>query len=234
MCVRDDCCMSDLWIDSWLSGARFQRYVDECSGDRGEALRLYEWNSELSQALMHDISHFEVALRNAYDAAIMQSWPHSTHWLLHPDSPVVTPIWRTREVNGIKRGTDVNEVNRKSVDEAIARCGYGRATPGKVIAELSFGFWRQLTTAAMEKTVWVPYLHRAYPQRTSRRLIDRDIAAINNLRNRIAHHEPLLPTTIDVPATHQAMLACLRTLAPEAHAHVLRTSRVAETLARMH
>ena len=57
--------MSDQWIDSWLGVARFQRYLDECAGDRAKALDLYEWNVEAGQALMHDIAHFEVALRNA-------------------------------------------------------------------------------------------------------------------------------------------------------------------------
>lgn len=123
--------MTDLWIDAWLGPARFQRYVDECGGDRTRALALYEWNVALGQSMMHDIAHFEVALRNAYDAAISASWPQTTHWLLHPESPAVMPIWRTRDVKGIKRGSDVNSLNRKNVDEAIRRCVYGKATPGR-------------------------------------------------------------------------------------------------------
>lgn len=127
--------MSDQWIDSWLGAARFQRYIDESDGDRTRALALYEWNVELGQALMHDIAHFEVALRNAYDNAISATWPHNPHWLLHAESPAVTPIWRTKTVNGIKRGSDVNFRTRKNVDDAIRKCGYGKAEPGKVIAE---------------------------------------------------------------------------------------------------
>lgn len=131
------------------------------------ALALYEWNVEAGQALMHDIAHFEVALRNAYDIAISAVWPHDTHWLLHAESPAVMPIWRTRMVKGIKRGSDENYRTRKNVDDAIRRCGYSKASSGKVIAELSFGFWRQLTTKAMEKSIWVPYLHHAFPSGTS-------------------------------------------------------------------
>lgn len=97
--------MSDTWIEAWLGKARFQRYLKESSGDRAHALALYEWNVETSQILMHDIAHFEVALRNAYDAAISANWPHETHWLLHPESPAVMPIWRTKNINGVKRGT---------------------------------------------------------------------------------------------------------------------------------
>lgn len=97
------------------------------------------------------------------------------------------PIWRSKTVRGIKRGSDVNSINRKNVDGAIARCGYSQATSGKVIAELSLGFWRQLTTNAMEKTFWVPYLNTASPRGTSRKSVDAQIGAVNKLRNRIAH-----------------------------------------------
>lgn len=180
---------------------------------------------------MHDIAHFEVALRNAYDIAISTAWPHSPHWLLHAESPAVMPIWRTKLVNGIKRGSDVNFRTRKNVDDAIRKCGYGNADPGKVIAELTFGFWRQLTTKAMEKSVWVPYLHTAFPHGTSRSIIDAQISAVNALRNRIAHHEPLFTPTIDPETTHADMLDCLRLLSPDVYAHVLRTSKASQTLA---
>lgn len=180
---------------------------------------------------MHDIAHFEVALRNAYDAAISAVWPHQNHWLLHPESPAVMPIWRTRNVKGIKRGSDVNFVTRKNVDDAIKRCGYGRASPGKVIAELSFGFWRQLTTKAMEKSIWVPYLHNAYPQGTSRSIVDAQIKTVNDLRNRIAHHEPLFTSTLDPTRAHEGLMHCLLLLSPEVHNYVSNTSTVAQVLA---
>ena len=62
------------WIDTWLGAPRFQRYVEQCEGNRGQALKLYEWNSLAGQTLMRDISHFEIALRNGYDKRISSSW----------------------------------------------------------------------------------------------------------------------------------------------------------------
>lgn len=180
---------------------------------------------------MHDIAHFEVALRNTYDAAISATWPHQKHWLLHAESPAVMPIWRTRLIKGIKRGTDVNYRTRKNVDDAIKHCGYGSANPGKVIAELSFGFWRQLTTNAMEKTVWVPYLHTAFPQGTSRSRIDSQVSAVNRLRNRIAHHEPLFTSTMDPSVIHANMMDCLLQLSPDVHTYISYTSKVLQVLA---
>lgn len=192
---------------------------------------MYEWNVAAGQALMRDIAHFEVALRNAYDAAISAAWPHQVHWLLHPESPAVMPIWRTKEIQGMKRGSDVNFITRKNVDSAIKRCGYAHATSGKVLAELTFGFWRQLTTKAMEKSVWVPYLHKAFPPGTSRALVDTRIAAVNELRNRIAHHEPLFTTTADPNIVHANMMQCLLLLAPDVHTYVAGSSTAAQLLA---
>lgn len=85
------------WIDTWLGAPRFQRYVEQCEGNRGQALKLYEWNSLAGQMLMRDISHFEIALRNGYDKEISSSWEGEHHWLLDPHSPAITPVWRVRE-----------------------------------------------------------------------------------------------------------------------------------------
>jgi hypothetical protein len=120
------------WIDKWLSPPRFAPYLTAAEGDRDLGLALYERNSALGSALMHDIGHFEVAVRNAYDAAFAAHWDRDDHWLLSPESPVVTPIWRVREVDRktrLKRGIDVNERNRRSVDQAIQRSGRGAAAP---------------------------------------------------------------------------------------------------------
>lgn len=112
--------MSDAWIDAWLGSPRFQKYVDSCEGDRARALALYEWNVTLAQALMRDIAHFEIALRNAYDTAIESRWLGSDHWLLDPESPAVTPIWRVKkDRSGLKRGSDVNYRNRRAVGSSL-------------------------------------------------------------------------------------------------------------------
>lgn len=66
------------------------------------------------------------------------------------------------------------------------------APPGKVIAELPFGFWRYLSTTAHHHPLWVPYLHAAFGPGTARQSVDRPVGRLHLLRNRIAHHEPLL------------------------------------------
>ncbi|MFJ2619320.1 hypothetical protein [Glutamicibacter sp. NPDC087344] len=226
--------MSDAWIEDCLSAARFHAYVTACNGDRPRALELYEWNVTLGQALMRDIAHFEIAMRNIYDTTIDALWQGKNHWLLDADSPAVIPIWRVKkDRSGLKRGTDVNYLNRRAVDAAIRKCGGVKASPGKVIAELNFGFWRHLTAASHEKTLWVPYLHHAYPAKTQRKAIDDVIGNVNTVRNRIAHHEPIFdrPDPAQEPGKlHNDMTRVFALIAPDAHQHLAPHSTVAAVI----
>jgi hypothetical protein len=65
--------------------------------------------------------------------------------------------------------------------------------PGKVIAELTFGFWYYLTVSMFEHSLWVPYLHKSFQPRKApkRSVFNQQIDKIRQLRNRIAHHEPI-------------------------------------------
>jgi len=136
---------------------------------------------------MRDVAHFEVGLRNAYDAAISQHWAGSQHWLLDAASPAKAPLWRRSHGQRV----DINRRNRDEIAEAVVRAGGAGASPGGVIAELSFGFWRHLADTGHERTVWIPYLHHAWGSGVSRTKIDTATRLINAARNRAAHYEPL-------------------------------------------
>lgn len=188
------------------------------------ALALYEWNLRLGAALMRDIAHVEVAVRNAYDEAITTHRQGGRHWLLDPASPVLAPLWRTRHGGR----TDVNARNRTTVADAVRRCGGASAKPGEVIAELSFGFWRHCTDTAHEKTLWVPYLHRSWPKKTSRVAIERSLTIINTARNRASHHEPLFGSQPgrDLTAAHREVLRLSEMLLPDLAAYIRDTTTV--------
>jgi hypothetical protein len=49
-----------------LSPGRYRRYVNEANADNGSAIRLYEWNVELSSAMFEIVRYVEIALRNAH------------------------------------------------------------------------------------------------------------------------------------------------------------------------
>jgi hypothetical protein len=138
------------WVEGLLGKPRWNRYVHAAHGDCERALSLYEWNAQLSAALLHDISHFEIALRNSYDRALSQRATSARHWLLDPAGPVSMPVFRTkRDPKGTTR-VDINKSFREQIHEAHRRVG-PTATPDDIIPELPFGFWRFLTSTAHEK-----------------------------------------------------------------------------------
>jgi hypothetical protein len=93
-----------------------------------------------------------------------------------------------------------------------------------VVAELNFGFWRYLSSSAHEKTLWVPLLHQAFPSGTNRADVDGKIGRLHVLRNRVAHHEPLLLE--DLPARHADLVDTAGRLQPQLARHLATTSQV--------
>ncbi|MGL5930116.1 MAG: hypothetical protein ACRCY8_14385, partial [Dermatophilaceae bacterium] len=80
---------------------------------------------------------------------------------------------------------------------------------GKVIAGLSFGFWRFLVATRYLTTLWIPALHNAFPygqgdSRTRRVEVERLIRDLATVRNRAAHHEPIYRR--DLRRDHSAAL----------------------------
>jgi len=189
-----------------LSGPRFATYLTAMAGDRRHALRLYDWNASATAAFLLDLGHLEVALRNAYDRALTAGIPPGgRHWVFDP-ARYFPARWRTAR-NGVRYNANrepqrlLAQATRTALTavQAAARAS-GRPVPstpppGKVVAELPFGFWRFLSAAKHEKHLWVPHLHRAFAAGTSRSELDRRVSALHALRNRAAHHEPLLRRT---------------------------------------
>lgn len=174
-------------IESWLSAPRYGKYLEASGGNDSIALDLYLWNIGLAQAVLKDVSFFEVALRNAYSRTIDSTWSGADHWLFDDESPVRRPILRRN-----KRGqvSDANRLNRNSIDHL--RNGLRRgATADDVVSNLTLGFWAHMTDRSHERDLWIPSIHRAWPKGTTRSEISNQIAGINRVRNRAAHHEHL-------------------------------------------
>jgi hypothetical protein len=71
-------------------------------------------------------------------------------------------------------------------------------TTGKVIAELKFVFWQKLFTKRHDVRLWAPHIATAFPGAPAmpaaslRDRVYRDLEALRLLRNRLAHHEPVI------------------------------------------
>ncbi|RGJ69085.1 hypothetical protein DXD49_03025 [Collinsella sp. TM05-38] len=175
-----------LWAEKWLSAERLFPYLEECNGDIDKALELYEWNASLGQFLMRDISHFEVALRNAYNDIMESRWDGEEHWLLDDASPARRPVPR-KSASGM---LDSNRINRKTIDAAASSLPSGFTT-GSLVAGLTLGFWVHLADRSREAVIWRSGLYLAWPKGTKRAELQEKLYGILRVRNRVAHNERL-------------------------------------------
>ncbi|MCA9833979.1 MAG: Abi family protein [Thermomicrobiales bacterium] len=227
--------MPDEWIERWLGAPRFEKYLLLCAGDRQRALATYEWNVRLGLALMRDICHFEIALRNTYDRAISERWDGTDHWLLSADSPVFTRSEHNRSLR-----TDAQDLKtRWAISDAIARATTDDSvvpSSGKIVAELTLGVWSRFTFKLNEHNLWIPYLRYAFPLEVTRDDVHGNVMRIHGMRNRIAHHEPVFGMT---PGSRQnpysvylAVVESLGWFAPEVAQHVIAGSTVVDLINR--
>ncbi len=223
------------WVTRWLSPARFGVYLTVAGGDQHLALELYEWNADTSSAILHDLVHVEVGLRNAYNTTLSSKrTTYPQHWTLCGPQ-VFASVWRTKrrwdraQERRVNVQVDVNTKPRVHLDRAIREAGGRQAAPGKIVAQLMFGFWRYLSSSAHDVTLWRPYLHPAFPAGTARPAVDIRVGELHEVRNRVAHHEPLL--TEDLQRKHTLLLELADLIEPSLAAHIKATTRVPVLLA---
>lgn len=160
-----------------LSTERLVPYLRAANGELDKALRLYEWNLAVSGGLYEALGILEVVLRNALGTQLAAH--HGSlagHWY---DDPLGVLSDLAHE--------DIAAARRR------VRKLWRPETPGRVVAELSFGFWKFLLAKRYEATLWTGYLRHAFPnlQPQSRAIVYRSLDELHTVRNRIAHHEPI-------------------------------------------
>jgi hypothetical protein len=158
-------------IERTVTKERLTRYLGATKRDVSQALELYEYNVQLSEVLYGLLHGLEVTVRNAEYHALTASYGTPTWYDLAP----LSQYWKDQ------------------LDKAKAKPG-AAGRPGKVVAELTFGFWIDLLQAGNHRCLWVDRkLNRAFPNtRLHRKFIHERLKAIQLLRNRISHHEPVL------------------------------------------
>jgi hypothetical protein len=161
-----------------ISAPRIQRYLTASANDNRKTMRLYRANIRLSQEMFAVLSIFEVVFRNAIDK--QYTGASGNNWLVTASNP-----------GGYLTAHGCNK-SLASVQAVINKLGTAY-THDKAIAELGFGFWRY-QFAAKEFAAGGSVLHTIFPGRpfgTNHTDIFKRLTAINKIRNRIAHHEPI-------------------------------------------
>lgn len=161
-------------------------------------------------ALFESIHYLEVALRNQIDSAL-ETLADGADWL---ESPGSVPL---------------NEGTKQKVTEGRRRAARGGREPthGHVIAELTFGFWAYLLAQNYNRSLWRPALRHAF-EGSRRSVLHFELKKIGDLRNRIAHHEPLLG--MDIPAEYSRIIDASERIDPRLGWWIDTTSRVQAVL----
>lgn len=148
-------------------------------------VELYLLGVELASSYMADLALLEVILRNAMHEHL--SVTYGFRW------------WAEERL--------FDDRSQTAVVKAVADSRYRDGDPsGRVLAQLPFDFWVHLLETgdytgekpyrqrrSYDELLWKPALHRAFPHSGGRRT---DVHAVAHrvyaLRNRVAHHEPLI------------------------------------------
>ena len=173
-------------IERLISPERLTSYMSAAGSDLEAAIALYDWNQSVSAALFADIARIEVTFRNVVNLAM------SDH---HRRRGRRGPWYLESSYFAGRQGRRARE-NIADARQRVGRKGH-QETPGYVIAELMFGFWRFLCAKDYLTNLWVPVLAAAFPNhpagdvRTIRTDVEDHMQKLHFLRNRIAHHEPI-------------------------------------------
>lgn len=166
-----------------LSKPRIGRFLIAAKRDKEKALLIYRQNIELSKALFGILSIFEVTIRNHVDLFYQVKF-NDKEWLKNQcgqGGMFIHPSFS-------KYGFDT----RTKILTTISKLGK-RYTHDRLVAELSFGFWNYMF-APIQFLVGGQSLHKIYinrPKGINQKQIFNELDEIRNIRNRIAHHEPL-------------------------------------------
>ncbi|NJC42039.1 hypothetical protein GGQ87_002334 [Brevundimonas alba] len=173
-------------VEAALSLERFARYVAWADGDRQKAVDLYTLNTQVSEALYVSLQALEVALRNRIHTVLSDA--HGPGWF-HPEAGLLTD----RQNQQVAAAVAELIAERKPIED------------GRIVAALTFSFWTSMFGREHDD-LWKRTLHRI-GTRDGRFLARKDfttrLTKVRLLRNRIAHHEPILYWNL--PEHHQAI-----------------------------
>jgi hypothetical protein len=152
-------------------------------------------------AAMHPILHAnEVALRNAVNRALESQfgvqWPYSQGFLR------MLPAHERKNF----------ETSRGKLEKTR---GVQRLSTGEVVAGQTYYFWVSMLTSRFEQRMWQREFARSFPEappNVDRAVVHAIAEQIRLLRNRIAHHEPLLG--YNLAGAHQRAVAMIRWISP--------------------
>lgn len=202
-------------VASSLSPERLGAYRRYSGDTEFDSLLRYMWNTELGASFYGPLQHLEVTMRNAMHIALVEKYGTEL-WF---DIPQLLKTYQT-----------------KQVDKARSKLAQSdQINPGKIIAELEFGFWTGLLSRKYAPSI-VPVVIKGAFSGVERRYRERsylcdELNAIRSFRNRVFHHEPIWYLT-DLSKKHAMVMQFLLWLSPSVFRMAVAVDRFASVYAQ--
>lgn len=178
-------------IQQSLSVPRLDRYMHMAKGDLKLALAFHNWNTALGSSLHLPLQIFELSFRNCLHDSLSgrfgHDWYDSQFAILDADGQRTVTVAKDKL---IKQGRPISSP--------------------PVIAQFTFGFWLNLLKRRYETPFWIPAIKNGFthaPKPVMRQATFDAVDKIRNLRNRIAHHEPIYTRDLRAELKHVTHVA---------------------------
>ena len=170
-----------------LSRERMSSYTKATLGNKKLALDLYEKNIQLSKLEFEYIGRFELILRNKANVLlsnkINNKW-YNENWI--NNAGLLSYITDAKNKINEKQYKIRKKRNLKFLPPV---------TNGDMISSFTFSFWRKLFNEQPSLIFQNHYsfqMLEIYKDVSDRKQIYKDLYSINKIRNRVAHHEPII------------------------------------------
>lgn len=195
---------------SALSVERMGAYRNRLNDDgNGNLFAHYAWNMALSESLYPSLQMLEVVLRNTIHKAACHGFGRAD-W--YDDATII----HSKDQDAVVKAKTSLQRMKKPLD------------PGRIIAELTFGFWTALLDRRYEQVLWPRLLKPCFPymprSERTRKNVSARFERIRRLRNRVFHHEPIWHWH-DLPDQHQEILDAIAWMEPAARDFVAAIDR---------
>ncbi len=170
-----------------ISMERLSAYICSDADNIEDIINRYKNNIKISQALYPELSILEISLRNAIDNIFKEKFGED---------------WIEQEVinNNILDNYDYMTL-QKAYNDTKNECKKSSKdfTAGKIIANLSFGFWTNICLKKYNSKIWTKKgffkgVFVNYPKNKQQQIhaISNTLNSIRKLRNRVFHYERIL------------------------------------------
>lgn len=165
-------------IEKIISKERLEPYLRHHKNDFEKAISHYKSNILISEAFYPLLAILEIGLRNSIDYQLTKRF-NDKQWYENIEFVRIASRFQIDRISEAR----TNIMSEKK-----------EITSGRIISELSFGFWTSLFDTRFEMTLW-KCLRLSFPNCPKnirkRKTMSSKFNGIRRLRNRIFHHEAI-------------------------------------------